>query len=379
MKIPIHAMEPWLIAHQHVPYNLGESGVTDQTVGEILQNLDVHPSFLLSLSLENNDTRGSQPLREAIADIYPTATPETILATTGSSEALWLYFHIRYTPGDNVVCLVPAFQTLYTMPEYLGYEVRTLPLKRENGFRPDIEMIRQLVDDRTKTIILNNPHNPTGILLTEEEINQIIEIAEHIGAEILADEHYRFLPYEDTGLIPSLYGRSSSVVGTGSMIKCFGCVGLRVGWLIGPEELLESCRDLKDYTTHTICAINDFLATKLLQQWSTLIPQYKSWITQNIACFEACIKNHSEWIGWVRPEAGIVGFPFLRTKDVSSEHFVRQLVEHEGVFLLPGETFDCPGYFRICLGVEPNRFAEAMEKLDRHICRLDAATKRGTV
>ncbi|MCW5212602.1 aminotransferase class I/II-fold pyridoxal phosphate-dependent enzyme [Desulfobulbus sp. TB] len=376
MNIPTHAMEPWLIAHQHVPYNLGESGVTDQTVGEMLQNLNIHPNALLPLSLENNDTRGSQTLREAIAAIYPTATPETILVTTGSSEALWLYFHIRYTPGDNVVCPVPAFQSLYTLPEYLGYELRTLPLNRENGFRPDIEMIRQLVDDRTKTIILNNPHNPTGILLTEEEINQIIEIAEHVGAEILADEHYRFLPYDDTELIPSLYGRSSSVIATGSMIKCLGCVGLRVGWLIGPTELLEACRDLKDYTTHTICSINDFLAAKLLQQWPALIPRYKSWIIQNIASFEACIKKHPEWLGWIRPEAGIVGFPFLQARGVSSEYFAQELVKNEGVFLLPGESFDCPGYFRIGLGVEPNRFAEAMEKLDRHIRRWDTTKRR---
>jgi aspartate/methionine/tyrosine aminotransferase len=367
MKIPIHAMEPWLIAHQQVPYNLGQSGVTNKTVGELLQDLDIHSDALLPLSLEDNDTRGSQTLREAIADIYPIATPETILVTTGSSEALWLYFHIRYTPGKNVVVPVPAFQNLYTVPKYLGYEVRTFPLKRENGFRPDIEMIRQLVDDQTQAIILNNPHNPTGILLTNEEINQIIEIAEHVGAEILADEHYRFLPYDDTGLIPSLYGRSSSVIATGSMIKCLGCVGLRIGWLIGPTELLEACRDLKDYTTHTICAFNDFLAAKLLQQWHVLIPRYKSWITQNIACFEACIKNHPEWIGWIRPEAGIVAFPFLQARGVSSENFVQELVKNEGVFILPGESFDCPGYFRICLGVEPNRFAEAMEKLDRHI------------
>ena len=68
-----------------------------------------------------------------------------------------------------------------------------------------------------------------------------------------------------------------------------------------------------------------------------------------------------------------------QARQTPSEHFVQQLIEHEGVFLLPGETFGCPGYFRICLGVEPNRFAEAMEKLDRHICRLDAATKRGAI
>ncbi|MEM7183881.1 MAG: aminotransferase class I/II-fold pyridoxal phosphate-dependent enzyme [Spirochaetota bacterium] len=366
MKIPIHAMEPWLIANQQILYNLGQSGVTNQTLGKLLQTLEISPDELLPLSLEDNDTKGSPMLRQAIAEVYPTTTPENILVTTGSSEAIWLYFHIRYSPGKNVVVPVPAFQNLITVPEYLGYEVRTFSLESQDIFRPNIEKIRRLVDENTQAIVLNNPHNPTGVLFSNTEIDEIVAIAERVGAEILADEHYRFLPYEGNGLIPSLYGRSPAVVATGSMIKCMGCVGLRIGWLLAPSELLEASRDLKDYTTHTLTSMNDFLATRIINRWQTIIPGYQSWIQQNIASFENCIQNHSDTIQWIPPQAGVVAFPFLR-EGISSEHFVRKLIEREEVFLLPGDTFGFPGYFRICLGVEPNSFSQAMERLDRFI------------
>ncbi|WP_232700004.1 aminotransferase class I/II-fold pyridoxal phosphate-dependent enzyme [Brevibacillus daliensis] len=95
-------------------------------------------------------------------------------------------------------------------------------------------------------------HNPTGQTLTDAEMEEIIKLADQYGFEILADEHYRFIPYGDEELIPSLYGKSKHVVAMGSMIKCLACVGLRVGWVVADKELIDQIRDFKDYTTHTI-------------------------------------------------------------------------------------------------------------------------------
>ena len=367
MNIALHLMEPWLIEHQNAPYNLAESGVSDQTVGHLLKATGHVPEELLNLSLRNNDTRGSAELRRAIAAVYEFLDPDSILVTTGTSEALFIYFHVRFEPGANVVVPFPAFQSLYEVPRHLGYEVRLLPLRLKDGFRPDLRELAALVDDKTKAIVINNPHNPTGVEFSDDELEAIIEIARKHGTEILADEHYRFLPHDDRSLIPSLYGRAPNVVAVGSMIKCFGCVGLRVGWLLGPHELISDCRDFKDYTTHTLCSVNDFLACSALVKWKKIVPKFKSWILENVSQFRGLVCDHREFLDWIEPEAGVVALPFFKDELVCSKRFTASLVEQTGVSLLPGDAFEMPGHFRLGLGVAPESFSLAMGKLSAFI------------
>lgn len=362
MEIALHQIEPWLIEHQFARYNLAESGVMNQTVGQLLEATGGSPAELLGQSFDNADTRGSLALRQAIAAIYEGVDPESILVTTGTSEGLFLYFHVRHVPGANVVVPMPAFQSLPEVPRYLDYEVRQLPLRKERGFRLDLEELERLVDERTRVIVMNNPQNPTGMLLTAEEISGVRRIAARVGAEILADEHYRFMPYQGDELIPSLYTPEGGVVAVGSMIKCMGCVGLRVGWMIGPRELMNSCRDLKDYTTHTLCSMNDHLATLALRNWRPLMRTYRGWVVENVRQFSAFMRRHGELLGWVEPQAGIVAFPYLKDPSISSTHFSKRLVQTREVFILPGDTFERPGYFRVGFGLPPRHFAEALER-----------------
>lgn len=363
MNIALHEMEPWLIRYQDAPFNLGESGVLDQTVGELLAAAGADPRALLALSLCNGDTRGSPELRQAISALYPGSDPDRVLVTTGTSEALFMYFHARFRPGANVVVPLPAFQTLYEVPRYLGYEVRLLPLRREDRFRPDLDRLASLVDDRTAAIVVNNPHNPTGVLYTRDELRGILELAERHGTEVLADEHYRFLPFGGEPPIASLYGESPRVIGVGSMIKCTGCVGLRVGWIVGPAPMLRALRDFKDYTTHTLCSLNDFVARAVLSSWRPIVDRYRGWIAANVARFGALVEARPDRLGWIAPEAGVVAFPSLAGEARATDGFARALVEETGVFVLPGEVFEVPGHFRIGFGLPPDTFATAMERL----------------
>jgi aspartate/methionine/tyrosine aminotransferase len=325
------------------------------------------PEEILNLSLRNSDTRGSAELRQAIASVYESLNMDSILVTTGTSEALFIYFHVRFEPGANVVVPFPAFQTLYEVPRHLGYEVRLLPLRLKSGFRPDLDELASMVDSKTKVIVINNPHNPTGIEFSNDELEAINKIAQKHGAEILADEHYRFLPHDDRSLITSLYGRAPNIVAVGSMIKCFGCVGLRVGWLLGPQELISACRDFKDYTTHTLCSVNEFLASSALTEWKKIVPKYKSWILENVSEFRNFVRDHREFLDWIEPQAGVVAFPFLKDQLVCSKQFAASLVEQTGVSLLPGDAFEVPGHFRIGFGIAPESFSVAMTRLSAFI------------
>ncbi|WP_308722292.1 guanitoxin biosynthesis PLP-dependent (S)-gamma-hydroxy-L-arginine cyclodehydratase GntC [Paenibacillus polysaccharolyticus] len=367
MQMALHLMEPWLIENQYTKFNLGESGIEDRTLGEVLELTETKIEELLQCSFKNNDTYGSLQLRTSIASFYDNVSPEEIIVTTGVSEAVFIYYHLRYEPGANVIVPFPAFQTLYEVPKYLGYEVRLLDLKTEEGFKINIESLKSMIDNNTKIIVLNNPHNPTGALLTDSEVAEIIQIAEQYGIEILADEHYRFIPYGDEDLIPSLYGKSECVVAVGSMIKCLACVGLRVGWVVADRTLVDQIRDFKDYTTHTICSINDFLAYRLLLHWEKIGMEHKSWVLENIIEFRKLVARHNSVIDWIEPKGGIVAFPFLKDKSISSQHFAERLIENTEVSVLPGEVFERPGHFRIGFGLHPDKFRGAMERMSQFL------------
>lgn len=366
MKIVPSLLETWLLKYQDAPYNLGESGVTNLSVGELMSLTGCSPEELYQLSLANNDTYGSLELRKAIAYFYDGVSPDSILVTSGTTEAILIYFHVRYQPGANVVVPVPAFHILHEVPAFLGYEVRYLQLRPENNFRLNPEELSKLVDDNTKVVVLNSPHNPTGVVYSEEEIQAVFELAQKHNAEILSDEHYRFVPHtSDIDILPSLYGRTPNVVALGSPGKCFGCIGLRIGWLIGSQEVIKACHNFKDYTTHTVCPINDFLAKYALLNWKQIVPKYKAWISQNLLQFQDLVDKHSDLIGWVKPDAGTVAFPFLKNELIKSDQFAQKLVEETGVLVLPGEAFDLPGFFRISLGVNPEQFNTALNAISQ--------------
>lgn len=365
MKIEPALLETWLLKYEKSPYNLGESSVTNLSVGELIKLTECESEFF-SLSLENNDTYGSLGLREAIASVYENVTPENILVTAGTTEAILIYYHVRYEPGANVVVPVPAFHILHEIPKYLGYEVRYLPLRRSEQFRPNLAELGKLVDNKTKVIVLNSPHNPTGVVYSSQEIQGFIELAENYQTEILSDEHYRFLPHQqEMDFIPSWFGKSPALVALGSTGKCFGSIGLRIGWLIGSPEIVKACHDLKDYTTHTVSPINDILVKHSLLNWQKILPKYRRWIVKNAISLHELVERNYDLMDWVQPEAGTIAFPFLKT--LNSQDFAHRLVQETGVLVLPGEALDCPGHFRIALGVEPDRFQKAINALEQFL------------
>lgn len=370
LQIAQHLMEPWLIKNQYTKFNLGESGVEDLTLGEVLEYTNTTIDDLHRCSFANTDTYGSNELRSIIASFYGDTDPNQIIVTTGVSEALFIYFHLRYEPGANIIVPFPAFQTLYEVPKYLGYEVRLLELTAEEDFKINIDKLKSLIDSNTKMIVINNPHNPTGSTLTSSEIIEITNLADQSGIEILADEHYRFIPYGNEELIPSLYNQSKNVVAMGSMIKCFACVGLRIGWVVADKRLVDQMRDFKDYTTHTVCSINDYIAQRILINWKFFKNKHKSWVMKNINEFRKLISKHNTLIDWIEPQGGIVAFPFLKVKSISSLKFAEKLIANTEISVLPGEVFERPGYFRIGFGLHPDKFRVAMERMSEFLLKL---------
>lgn len=336
------------------PCNLGESGFKNFTFGEICQKLRLNMEELANISLADSPNRGSLSLRKAIAELYPNITHENVLVTTGTSEGLFLFFNLALNKGDIVRYLAPAFQAIYEIPKSLGALLE--PIQIESNFIP----LQALFQKNANLIVINQPHNPTGAIIAEDDELLLKEKIFNWKGTILFDEHYRFLDYNKTlGFTGA--GLSKNTFATGSITKSFGVTGLRIGWLIGEPSFLDKARSFKDYLTHTVNPISEFFALKLIQQRDDFLDPIKEMISANRKVLNETIPKIQSIAKFNPPLGGLVSFPKLK-EGIKSRDYVDNLYKNTGVFVLPGADFEAEGYIRVGLGENPERFAHGLKQ-----------------
>src|SRR5262249_46081047 len=254
VKIETFALERWMTRWEtKTPYDIAESGIFPLTMRELLdlqppESRDATLLRLLGLRLGYSEACGSAELRTLLAGTYRQTGPEEILVTTGAIEANFLLFNVLLSPGDHIIAVHPAYQQLFSVPRALGCEVSLWRLREEDGFRFDLDALERLVTSRTRLIVINSPHKPTGAMLSEEELLRIDRLAGSVGARVLSDEAYRWL--EIPGGTPHprpMRDLGSASVSVGTLSKPFGLPGLRIGWIAGPADLVSKCWAMRDY------------------------------------------------------------------------------------------------------------------------------------
>jgi len=181
MKVSTFALERWMSRWEtEVEFDIAESGVYPLTTRDVINLLPESTrsgalDALLDLRLGYTEARGTKALRETLANVYEDTTADNILVTTGAIEANYLLFNTLLEPGDHVVAVYPAYQQLYAVAEAIGCEVSRWGLRPENDFRYDLDELRRLVRDDTKMIVVNTPHNPTGAILSPEELDEVYD------------------------------------------------------------------------------------------------------------------------------------------------------------------------------------------------------------
>ena len=333
--------------------NMGESGVRNFSLGELLENLELDSSILKDISLSDSPNQGRTDLREEIASLYEDVHPDEVLITTGTSEALFIIFHILLEKGDRVGLFLPAFQSLYEIPVYLGAATNGVFLK--NRFK-----LQELLEMGNKLTIINHPHNPTGLSLEESDIALLNDWMTGKEQFLLFDEHYRFLDLFGD-LIFSGMKPNRNILATGSITKCFGVVGLRIGWLVGNKKFISKARAFKDYVTHTVNPISEFLTLKILQKRHKLIAPIKMRIQNNIAYLQKNIQHITSIQTFIPPQAGLICFPELHY-GINSEEYCNKLMENCDIFVLPGSNFEAEGFIRIGFGETENRFRAGVDR-----------------
>ncbi|WCL48632.1 pyridoxal phosphate-dependent aminotransferase [Leptospira sp. GIMC2001] len=379
--------------------NLGESGVRNFDLDSLLNALDIPISSLGKIPLHDSPNSGRQDLREEIANLYDTnVTPDNILVTTGTSEALFILFNLLLEKGDQVSLFWPAFQALYEIPLMLGCKIdKIFPNQMNSEFaiqakglshanfdiasnlnasisnvsNPNFSDqsskkwnpnkaslgVTHLFKTKPKLAIINHPHNPTGYSMNDTDWKFLENYNEE--SFVIFDEHYRFLDFEKD-LTRSGALMHPNFLATGSITKCFGVVGLKIGWIVAKENLIAQARSFKDYLTHTVNPISEFLALEILKQRKKIIEPIRNKVIDNIQYMRNNYHKIPSIEEYHEPSAGLVCFAKLQP-GILSEKYADELYNNTGVFILPGKNFEEEGYIRIGFGEEPDRFRKGID------------------
>lgn len=367
-------------------YNLGESGARPVTVGELLTGSGVSPAqaadVFLSTLLRDSPNWGRADLRDLVAAMHPGATRENVLITTGTSEALLLLF--RQLRPRKVALAWPAFQLLYELPMQQGAQVVRLPVRWDARGVPSVdaaEWLEQLERERPDAVIINNPHNPTGLVLDTALLDAVARWADAAGATVIGDEHYRFLSSESAVLGDTVWRPGSRTFVTGSFIKCLGCPGLRIGWCVGDTAMLSRMQNEKNYTTHTVNPVTEWISYEVLKDLHSPALTYarQEWL-QNRRSLAAFLER-SKGVYGTAPQGGLVTCIGVRGASEARDFEARlSALSEEGVFVLPLSAMEAGspqgthplerGHgFRLGLGMAAARFPEALEAIERATTR----------
>ncbi len=344
------------------------SDVDGLTMGELLRLADPETKSLWDeLELGYTDTTGHPLLREAIAEQYArTAVDEVTVCGGGAAEALFLLANVLLGPGDHALVAWPAFESLYRIAPALGAEVTPIELDADNGWRLDLDAVRQALRPTTRAVFVNFPHNPTGALPDLRDFEELLELAHEAGITVVSDEVYRGLEYDPGTRLPAAYDLSEHAVSVGVMSKAYGLAGLRVGWLATRNPAItEAARILKDYTTVCASAPAEILSVIALRAGDQLIERSREIIVRNLALAESFFTEHNGAFDWTPPRAGPMAFPRLRLP-VPVDAFVGDLAREKGVLFLPGTVFEMTDN-RLRVGLGRSSLPAALERVDDYL------------
>jgi hypothetical protein len=353
-----------------VRFNLSESGVHPLSIQELLGLAGASAVPLLDVRLGYSQSNGTDLLRGRIAALYPGSTPDQVLVTTGSSEANFVLCWRLIEPGDKVAVMLPNYLQTWGLARNFGAEVRGFELREERGWEPIAEEIQSAIVPGTKLVVVTNPHNPTGHVLSEEARRAILTRAAEVGAWLLADEVYQGAELSGK-TTPSLWGSYERVIVVNGLSKAYGLPGLRIGWIVAPPVLTAEAWARHDYTTIGPSGASDHLATVALDPLvrDKVLARTRRILAANFPVLEEWLKRFGDGFTWVAPHAGAICWVRYRHR-IPALDLVETLRAEHSVLLVPGEHFGVPGHLRFGYGEELQHFQEALAETERGLKRI---------
>lgn len=369
MRFPEFEMERMQSAWEHrVRYDLSESGVEPLTLAEACALLDVAAG---DIRLGYADGRGREATRDAVATLHDGATAQNVLVTTGTSEANFLALTTLVERGDDVVIVMPNYMQVHGLARGLGANVREVWLHEDEGWRLDPDRLRAAVTARTRLICVCTPNNPTGQILSTEDLRALADIAAGAGAWILSDEVYRGAEIDGVES-PGLWGRYDRVIVSGGLSKAYGLPGLRIGWIVAPPERIAAAWAQKDYTTIAVASVSEVLAEAALRRRRELLGRTRAMLRERWPVLEAWARAKGGMLHWTPPRAGAICF-FGYAYDVDSWPFVERLIRERSTMVVPGSHFLAERHLRIGFGGPPAKLRAGLAEIDAALAAIASA------
>ncbi len=357
-------LERWQSTWENrVRYNLSESGVHPLSVGELLDLAGGNVDPLKAVRLGYSQSNGTDLLRERIAALYPGATPDNVLVTTGSSEANFVACWRLIAPGDKVTVQAPNYLQTNGLAKNFGAQVREYRLLEELRWEPDPADIDSAIVAGTKLVVVTNPHNPTGHVLSDATRKAIVNRCAAVGAWLLADEVYTGAE-RDGNTTTSFWGTYDKLIIVNGLSKAYGLPGLRIGWIVTTPQLAAEAWERHDYTTIGPSGASDYLATVALDPAvrPRIIARTRKILNANYPKLEEWLKSFGGAVGWRPPQAGAICF--VRHKaHLPGQELVELVRTEQDVLLVPGEQFGLAGYIRFGFGNTQEELSGALKRV----------------
>ena len=370
MKIKPFAVEEWMNAWEvGAKYNIAETCVDSISMNDLFELIgEDKTEFLNRLCarrLSYGDIEGLPEFRKGVCGLYKTLNIENIVPTHGASGANHHVFYSLISPGDRVVSIMPTYQQLYSIPESYGADVQILHLSKENNYLPDLEKLRRLVTPKTKMICINNPNNPTGALMSEQLLREIVKIARSADAWILCDEVYRHLSQED-GWCPSIVDLYEKGISVSSMSKVFSLAGLRLGWIATHDmSVVKSCLSHRDYNLVSCGVFDEMLAAAALKHSDKLLERSRKIVRENLQILDNWVSSEPH-VSYVKPKAGTTALVYYDL-DIPSYEFCEEMYKKTGAFVTPGDCFEVPHSMRIGYAYGKQDLIDGLKAISEYI------------
>lgn len=350
----------WLDSYEHdIEFNLAASTGPVWNADELLAIAgDEERRHYLDHQLVYGRPAGSNGLREAIAEMQGVSV-DAVQIVTGASEALLILMWLAKEPGVNVILPQPGFPTFSALPESLGLEIRFYQIRKENGFRIDIDEIKRLADSRTKLVLVNSPHNPTGATMSDTEMETLHEFTSAHGMQLVSDEVYHPVYHE-------VESQSAARLPYATVIhdfsKAFPFPGIRTGWIIEHDpRRRQQYWNARAYFSISNNNAGEILAEIAIRKREIVLRRTRDAATRNLQQLDSFMAEHSEMLGWLRPRGGMTAFPWLLSGETSRAFC--QAAAERGILLAPGDCFDAPSHFRLGFAASGEQFSRALDRL----------------
>lgn len=364
MQLKPFLLDMWLDRYEHdIEFNLAASEGPRWKLNEILDLAgEEERRRFLDHTLGYSRPAGADGLRAAIAEMQGVEA-DAVQVVTGASEALLILMWLAAEPGANVILPRPGFTTFSALPESLRIEIRYYAMRRENGYRIDLEEVRKLADGNTKLVLVNSPHNPTGAILSDEEFDSMHEFTASRGIQLISDEVYHPIYH---GRATKSAARLPHATVIHDFSKAFPLSGIRTGWMIEHDpKRRERYWNARAYFSISNNTAGEMLAEIAMRRRETILGKTQESATRNLGQLEAFMAEHRETLGWVRPAGGMTAFPWLVSGE-NSRAFCQAAAE-QGILLAPGDCFDAPSHLRLGFAAMTKNFPKGLERLGEFV------------